>query len=100
MTNSIIKTAHEETYSDGRSLGVLVNYRPFNENNVLDKINSFAYLYKEGMYIFFETIMEMNDYLLYGDRKIKRAYMKEHDFDNYYDNGLNTSFEEVLKWIE
>jgi hypothetical protein len=97
MKDYSIETAHEESYSDGRTLGVLVNYNVYDN---LKKINSFIYLYRDEIYIFFETIIEMNDYLLYGDNKIKRAYMKEELFDDYYDNGLNKPFENVLKWIE
>jgi len=97
MKDYSIETAHEESYSDGRTLGVLVNYNVYNG---LKKINSFIYLYRDEIYIFFETIIEMNDYLLYGDKKIKRAYMKEEIFDEYYDDGLDNPFENVLKWIE
>lgn len=95
MSKSYIKTAHEETYSDGKSLGILVNYSHNDQ-----KINSYAYIYKENIYIFFDTIIDMNEYLLYGDNKIKRAYIKEDVFDDYYDNGLNEKFEDVLKWME
>lgn len=94
MANTIIKTAHEETYSDGRCLGILTNY----ENDSLKRIDSFAYIFRDDMYIFFETIVDMIDYLLYGEGKVKRSYMKEIDFDNYYDNGMEGTFEEVLKW--
>lgn len=96
MTKTIIKTAHEESYSDGRSLGILVNY----EHDSIEKIDSFIYIYRDGTYIFFDTIIDMNDYLLYGDSKIKRAYMKESDFDKYYDNGLDGKFAKILKWVE
>ena len=92
-----IETVHEESYSDGRTLGILLNYERL-ELGMNEKINSFVYLFREEMYIFFETIVDMNDYLLYGDKRVKRAYMKEEDFDNFYDNGLETPFEEVLNW--
>jgi len=52
------------------------------------------------MYIFFNTIMDMNDYLLYGDYgKTKRAYISEADFDNYYDaQAIQGLFSENLTW--
>ena len=100
MMESIIKTAHEETYSDGRSLGILINYRPFIDNSNIDKINSYAYFIRDDMYVFFDTIVDMNDYILYGNPRVKRAYMKEEEFDEYYDYGLDVPFEEVLNWIE
>jgi hypothetical protein len=91
-----LKTAHEESYSDGRTLGVLMLV----DDRHGEKVNSLIYLFREGMYVFFETIVEMNDYLLYGDNKVKRAYMKEEDFDVFYDNGTEIPFEEHLKWSE
>ena len=91
-----IVTAHEEEYSNGsRTLGVLL---------VTDedgkRIDSFTYIYRDGTYIFFNTIIEMNDYLLYGDGKTKRAYMKEDVFDEFYDaEHIDGNFIEVLKWM-
>lgn len=98
--NSIIWTVHEETYSDGRTLGVLAN---FDLDKNMERIDSFVYLFREtemgGMYVFFETIVDMNDYILYGDKKVKRAYMKEVDFDELYDKTqLDSKFSEHLKW--
>jgi len=101
---SIIKTAHEESYSDGRTIGVLTNYRVFGDNDIVRKYDSHIYFFREsdgvGMYIFFETIMEMNDYLLYGSKKVKRAYMKEDMFDDLFDNGVEGEFGDHLKWTE
>lgn len=98
-----IETVHEETYSDGRTLGILINYKKL-ELGLQEKVNSFVYFFREsdgvGMYIFFETIMEMNDYLLYGSKKVKRAYMKEDKFDELFDNGVEGKFEDHLKWSE
>jgi hypothetical protein len=94
---TFIRTAHEEEYSDkSRTIGVLLN---------LDKdfmrVDSLVYVYREGMYIFFNTIMDMNDYLLYGDGKIKRAYLSEEDFDKLYDAPyINGKFEEQLTWTQ
>lgn len=90
-----IKTAHEEEYSDNsRTLGVLLNYSIAD-----DWKDSLVYIYREGMYIFFNTIVDMIDYLLYGDNKVKRAYMDEEEFDSYYDaEYVDGSFSEKLKW--
>ena len=98
-----IETVHEETYSDGRTLGVLVNYKraAFGIN---EKIDSLVYYFRitedGGMYVFFETIVDMNDYMLYGDDKVKRAYMKEENFDNYFDNGCEGPFYGCLEWTK
>ena len=100
-TNSIIITAHEEQYSDGRTIGILLN---INLNENLKRIDSFPYIFREtedgGMYIFFETIVEMNDYMLYGDNKVKRAYMKEDNFDEIFDNCCDGDFRDSLEWTK
>ena len=44
-------------------------------------------------------MIDMIDYLLYGDKKIKTAYMNEEDFDEYYDaEFIEGVFAEKLKW--
>lgn len=93
-----IKTIHEEEYSDkSRTLGVLLNFSLEIEHNGWK--DSFIYVYHDGMYIFFNTIVEMIDYLLYGESKMKRAYMSEDDFDEYYDaESIEGKFTEILKW--
>jgi hypothetical protein len=90
-----IKTAHEEEYSDkSRTLGVLLNYSP-----ISDWKDSFVYIYREGTYIFFNTMIDMFDYLLYGENKMKRAYMTEENFDKYYDSeSIEGTFTEQLIW--
>lgn len=93
---TVITTAHEEEYSNNsRTLGVLLNLD-------LDgkRVDSLVYIYRNGMYIFFNTIMNMNDYLLYGDfGKTKRAYLSEKDFDGYYDSqAIQGLFAENLSW--
>mgnify|MGYP005849345659 CR=1 FL=1 len=93
---TVITTAHEEEYSNNsRTLGVLLNLD-------LDgkRVDSLIYIYRNGMYIFFNTIMDMNDYLLYGDfGKTKRAYLSEKDFDGYYDSqAIQGLFAENLSW--
>lgn len=92
---TFIRTAHEEEYSNkSRTLGVLL---------IVDKnfkrVDSLVYIYREGMYVFFNTIMEMNDYLLYGETKAKRAYISEEDFDELYDAPyIEGNFIDHLKW--
>jgi len=94
--NTIIRTVHEEEYTNGeKTLGVLFNYP---EDNGLWK-ESFVYVYKDGMYIFFDTIINMIDYLLYGEKKMRRAYMEEKEFDEYYDaDFINGKFTDKLTW--
>ena len=92
-----ITTAHEEQYSDGsRTLGVLFNY-----SEIVDFKESIIYIYHNGRYIFFDTMIDMMNYLLYGDRdnNVKRAYMEEDDFDALYDaDYINGKFSERLTW--
>jgi hypothetical protein len=93
-----IKTIHEEAYSDGsRTLGILLNFSSGIKND--DWKDSLIYIYHDKMYIFFNTMIDMIDYLLYGDKKIKTAYMNEEDFDEYYDaEFIEGVFAEKLKW--
>ena len=96
-----IQTAHEETYSNGRTIGVLLNYDDDGK-----RVDSFIYLFRDdgtnhnsGMYIFFETIIDLNDYMLYGDKKVKRAYMKEDAFDKIFDmSHIDEDFNTYLEW--
>jgi hypothetical protein len=90
-----IKTIHEETYNDNsRTLGVLLNYN--DEENFKE---SFVYIYRDKTYIFFETIIDMIDYLMYGEVKMKRAYMEESEFDLLLDaENIDDKFNENLKW--
>jgi len=94
---TIITTAHEEEYSNGsRTIGVLLNLDMGGK-----RIDSLIYIYHKEMYIFFHTIMTMNEYLLYGDGKIKRAYISEADFDRYYDaKSIEGLFAENLTWLQ
>lgn len=93
-----IKTIHEEEYSDkSRTLGVLLNYDA--NPDYKDWKDSYIYIYRDGMYIFFTTMIDMVDYLLYGEKKMKRAYMTEEEFDQYFDaEFIGGSFNEKLKW--
>jgi len=59
----------------------------------------FFYTYKDGTYIIFNTIDDMFKYYI-GDKDIKRAYMEEKDFDNFYDaDEIQGSFSEHLEWV-
>jgi len=94
-----ITTAHEEetTQQDKKKIiGVLFNYSSDVEHDGWKE--SFVYIYKEGMYIFFNTIIEMIDYLLYGESKMKRAYMEEQEFDELYDSVIDGKFADKLTW--
>jgi hypothetical protein len=90
-----ITTAHEEEYSDGsKTLGVLFNY---SEDGTFKE--GLVYIYKKGMYIFFNTMIDMMDYLLYAETKVARAYMEEEEFDVYYDaDYIEGKFNDLLKW--
>jgi hypothetical protein len=92
-----ITTAHEEQESSkSRTFGVLLNT---DENH--KRVDSLIYIYRETrkMYIFFQTIMDMNEFLLYGDGKMQRAYLSEEDFDTYWDApSINGKFTEQLTW--
>ena len=95
-----IKTVHEEHFTGNdqnvqKIIGVLINV-----NNNGKKLDSFLYIYNEDseMYIIFNTFVDMIDYLLYGDRKVKRAYIKEDKFDDFYDNGMENKLNDHLKW--
>jgi len=94
---TFISTAHEEQESNkGRTFGVLLN---FDENH--KRVDSLIYLYREKskMYIFFQTIMDMNEFMLYGDGKMPRAYIGEDDFDVFYDAPyIEGKFTDHLTW--
>lgn len=91
-----IKTVHEEEYSDkSKILGVLSNYSTISKD-----VESFVYIYRNGTYIFFNTIVDMIDYLLYGDTvTVKRYYMSEDFFDELYDGEIDGKFIDILKSI-
>lgn len=92
-----IRTAHEETHSGevNRIIGVLLNY---DDNSGFRE--SYVYIYKQGMYIFFDTITDMINYLFYGEYNLKRAYMEEKVFDDFYDSQfINGKFGDHLTWV-
>jgi hypothetical protein len=90
---SKIKTIHEEYFNE-KSIGVVLNTI---DNNTQE---TFIFLFNKKRYIFFETIMNMFDYSLYGEKtKIKRAYLDEETFDELYDkDSIEKSFNEYLNW--
>ena len=94
---TFIRTAHEEEYSNkSNTLGVLLNV-----DKNFKRVDSLLYIYRENrqMYIFFNTITDMNEFLLYGDGKMQRAYLSEEEFDNIYDLGyIEGKFTEHLTW--
>ena len=91
-----IQTAHEEQYSDSSyTIGVLLNY---DEDG--NRIDSFAYLYRSGIYIFFNTIIDLIDYLVFDDGTKPRAYLKEAQFDSYYDVSIKGNFNDYLEWVK
>ena len=93
---TFITTAHEEQYSNnGRTLGVLLNFDV--DSN---RVDSLIYIFHDDMYIFFNTIIDMNDYILYGEKKMKRAYISEVDFDKIFDaEFIDGKFTDQLKWL-
>jgi hypothetical protein len=92
-----LRSVHEEAYSDGsRTLGVIINYT---DDNSYKESFTFIYHQKNAMYIFFNTMVDLFDYLLYGESKMKRAYLEEIEFDNIYDaDYVDGKFIDILKW--
>jgi hypothetical protein len=92
-----LKTIHEEEYSDrSRVLGVLLNH---NADSTFKDSLIYIFNHERKMYVFFNTMVDMLDYLMYGEGKMKRAYMGEEEFDTYYDSGsIDGKFTEILKW--
>lgn len=93
---TVIKTVHEEEYSDGsRTLGLLYNYS-VNNGEFSD---SFPYIYHNGTYIFFKTMIDLFDYLLYGTKNsdVERSYLTEQEFDDIYDSEINGSFAKIIE---
>ena len=95
--NTFISTAHEEEDSNkSRTFGVLLN-----SDNDGKRVDSLIYVYRNNrqMYIFFNTIMDMNEFMLYGDGKFQRAYLSEEDFDVYWDAPhIDGKFTDQLVW--
>ena len=98
---SKLMTAHEESYVHNdktRIVGVLVNYSidPSSQYK-----NSLIYTYKDNVYVFFNTIIDCVNYMLYGEHDIPRAYMKEVVFDSFYDApAIDGGFTDMLEWLK
>jgi len=94
---TFISTAHEEEDSNkSRIFGVLLN-----SDEDGKRVDSLIYVYRNNrkMYIFFNTIIDMNEFLLYGDGKFQRAYISEDDFDQYWDAPhIDGKFTDHLVW--
>lgn len=91
-----IRTIHEEQFSKNKQcLGVILNYSIDD-----DWKDSFLYLYREGNYTIFNTIIDLIDYLLYAEKTMNRAYISEDDFDLLFDSEyIDGRFSEKLKWV-
>jgi hypothetical protein len=93
-----LKTIHEEEYSDkSKIIGVFLNY---SESG--DYKDSFIYVFNQNtkIYVFFTTIVDAIDYLMWADSKVKRAYLEEWELDQYLDNDINGTFNSKLTWSE
>ena len=93
-------TGHEEFHQQGeeeKNFGVLVNLSKEKPN----WRESTIYVYKNGLYIFFETIYDMVNYFFVGHKEnIKRAYMNEDTFDSFFDaEYIDGTFMEKLEWV-
>ena len=98
-----LKEVHTEGYSnDSRTLGILLNYSLEPEHK--DWKESFVFMFRENedgaRYIFFNTMFDMWNYILYSENKMKVAYMAEEDFDKLYDAPfIEGTFSEKLAWV-
>lgn len=91
-----ITTIHEEKQENSNKiLGILFNY---DINDSLNK-DSLVYLFNENRYVFFNTIIEAINYSLYGEKTMKRGYMTEEEFDNYYDNEIDDFLRNKIIWL-
>jgi len=93
-----IKTIHEEQYTDNtKIIGVLNNYSL--ENDYEKESLIYIFNIKDKRYIFFNTVIDIIDYLLYSEKQMKRAYLKEDEFDKYYDSEIEGFFSKKLEWV-
>jgi hypothetical protein len=96
MIRTKIKTIHEEESNDKQiNIGILYNYGIDNDYNITHLFN-----YKDGVYVFFNTITDLFDYMLYAEKNMYRAYMKEDVFDELYDSEIEGYFVDKLEWIK
>lgn len=94
--NTVIELIHEETFSDNnKTIGMLYNHSI--DHTIKD---SLIYIVSKKNYIFFNTMIDMVDYLYYGDKTdVSRAYMPEDEFDVYLEGVLDGLFSDHLTWL-
>jgi len=93
---TVIEEVHEESINEtGKIFGLLYNYSLDRETK-----DSLCYIFTQKNYIFFETMIDMFDYYLYGEHsKSKRSYLPEKDYDKYIGHKIDGKFADHLKWI-
>ena len=95
-----LKSVHNEEYSDkSETIGVVLNHSS-EEDGWQDSL-IFIFNHKSLTYTFFETIIDMYDFHLYGSGShVKRAYMEEEQYDEFYDaQYIEGTFSEKLTWF-
>jgi hypothetical protein len=94
---TIIQTIHEEVQKGDvdRTIGVL--YNPCIETK---KYETLFYIYRKEIYVFFKTVTDLVNYGLYGEQvDVSRAYVKEEDFDHFYNvSHLDDFFSQKITW--
>jgi len=95
-------TGHVEHYSPdepSKELGIMMNYNIDGKSIRFE--STLPYIFKNGNYIFFETLLTMFDYYLNGNVYLKRAYLPEAEFDAYFDaEFIDGLFKDKLEWME
>lgn len=94
---TFIKTIHEEYFNDDNksSISILINYN----GNYTDILDDFIVYFDNGVYIFFETIFDCINFVTYDMKTIKRGYIYEDDFDDFYDEGIDGVIRDKLNWF-
>lgn len=94
-----ITSIHEEQFSDnGRVLGIIVNHD--NTLDTFDFKDTFPFTFQNEIYIIFETMSALMEYLINGNNNPKRAYVSEEDFDELYDaEYIHGKFSDMITWI-
>lgn len=92
-----LKSVHEEKSLDGRyTFGVVLN----DNDEGFKECFIFIFEHSRNMYTFFDTIIDMIDFMFYREDKKKRAYMSDEEFDTYHDvQYIEGKFSEILKWV-
>jgi hypothetical protein len=95
-----LKSVHNEERSDNsETIGVVLNHSL--ENDGWQDSLIFVFNHKRLMYTFFNTIVDMVDFHLYGaGSKVKTARMNEEEYDAYYDaEFIDGKFNDKLTWL-